>query len=389
MATATGVLIVAGPEAPLEESWGFRGFAAVLAVAFGAVGVLISLRVPGHRIGWLLIAIGLSAALVGFSVEYAAYGLAVRPGSLPGALVFGWLVSWAWVPFASLCSIFLPLFFPDGQLPSPRWRPVALFGVLAVILVSGSLAVLPGPIDNAPYLDNPLGLPAERYDDILAVSYVGFLLLCAAILLSTAALVLRFRRSRGVERQQMKWLAAAAVFAALTLAGPGVLVNIVVTGQPRNSTIKATEILTILSLATIPMATGIAILRYRLYDIDRVLSRTIAWGLVSAVLIGLFVAIVLALQGLLAPVTGGDTLAVAASTLLVAGLAQPIARRVQAAVDRRFFRARYDAGRAADNLAQRLRAEVDLDAIRRDVAGTVIDTMHPMATSLWIRRAGG
>jgi hypothetical protein len=334
-----------------------------------------------------MLAIGLWAALVGFTVEYAAFGLAVRPGSLPGAIVFGWLASWVWVPFAALCSTFLPLLFPNGRLASRRWRPVAWLAVLSIVVVSASLAVLPGPIDNAPYLDNPLGVRGELQDAAWAVSYVGFLLLCASIILSAAALVLRFRRSRGVERQQMKWLAAAAVFAALTLAGPGVLANIVVTGQPRNSTIKATEILTILSLMTIPIATGVAILRYRLYEIDRVLSRTIAWAVVSALLVSVFVGVVLALQGLLASFTGGGTLAVAASTLLVAGLAQPVARRVQAAVDRRFFRARYDAGRAADNLAQRLRAEVDLDAIRSDLAGTVIETMHPMATSLWIRRA--
>jgi hypothetical protein len=265
---------------------------------------------------------------------------------------------------------------------------VALLATLSIAIVSGSLAVLPGPIDNAPYLDNPLGLPADRYSEAQAVSYAGFLLLCAAILLSAASLVLRFRRSRGATRQQMKWFAAAAVFGALTLAGPGVLVNIVLTGQPRNSTIKATEILTIFSLLTIPAATGIAILRYRLFDIDRVLSRTIAWAMISTLLVGLFVAAVLALQGLLAPITGGSTLAVAASTLMVAGLAQPVARRVQRTVDRRFFRSRYDAGRATEMLAGRLRSEVDLEAIRDDVAGTIAGTVRPSHAGVWIRRGG-
>jgi hypothetical protein len=341
--------------------------------------------VPGNRIGELMIAIGLAAAVVAFCVEYAAFGILTRAGSLPGAVAAAWLVSWVWVPFATLVAPFLLLVFPDGQLLSPRWRPVALLGAVAAILISVSLAARPGPINNAPYLDNPLGVPPGWADLAFGASVAGFGLLGAAIMLAAVSLVLRYRRAGGVARQQLKWFAAAAVFAGLMLVGPGTLLNVAVSGNPARSSVKGFEVLTIAGFLAIPVATGIAILRYHLFDIDRVLSRTITWGAVTVILAVLFVAAVLAFQALLAPVTGGNTLAVAASTLVVAGLAQPIARRIQAAVDQRFFRARYDATRTVESFAARLRGEVDLGAIRDDVVTTVGSSMQPSHAAIWIR----
>jgi hypothetical protein len=388
LAVATAVLIVAAPDAPLGEAWGVRGFAAVLGVAFSAVGALIGLKVPGHRIGALLLLIGVWACLTGFVIEYAAFAIAVHPGSLPFAYFVGWLATWVWVPFATLATTFLLLLFPTGRLISARWRPAAALSALGILFICVLLALYPGEVDNAPYIDNPLVIPRAWEQPVVALTYVAFVVLALAIVLSALSLVVRYRRSTGIARQQLKWFASAAVFAGLTFAGPGTLVNILLAGNPRNASLKVTEILTILSLATIPIATGIAILRYHLYEIDRVLSRTISWAVVSVLLVALFVGLILALQGLLSPLTGGSTVAVAASTLLVASLAQGITRRVQAAVDRRFFRARYDSSLTVDSFAARLRSEVDLAAIRGDVVETISGTVRPSQTGLWIRGGG-
>jgi hypothetical protein len=381
----TGLLVVAGWSSPPPGTWGFRGFAAILAMAFGGVGFVITSRVGGNRVGVLLIAIGLSAAVVAFTIEYAAYGIVTNPGSLPGAVGAAWLVAWDWVLFATLVAPFLLLLFPDGHLPSRAWRPVAALGVVAAILIVVSMAFRPGPINNAPYIDNPAGVPEAWAGAMFALALAGFVLLAATIALAALTLVLRYRHAGGVARQQLKWFASAAVFAGGVLVGPGTLLNIAVTGDPARSSVKGFEVLTILGFLLIPLATGIAILRYRLYDIDRVLSRTIAWSLASLLLALLFVGVVLALQGLLTAVTGGGTLAVAASTLLVAGLARPIAGWIQAAIDRRFFRARYDGARTVDAFAARLRAEVDLGSIRGDILETVATTVRPGHAELWIR----
>jgi len=190
-----------------------------------------------------------------------------------------------------------------------------------------------------------------------------------------------------VARQQLKWFAAAGVFAGFTLLGPGTLLNYLVSGDPTQSRIKATEILTIFAIGTIPVATGVAILRYRLYDIDRILSRTVAWAGIMVVLVATFVGLVIGLQALLEPITGGGTLAVAGSTLVVAAATQPLARRVQAGVDRRFFRGRYDAARTVDSFAGRLRSEVDLQSIEHDVHATLSGTVNPVHVAVWIRAA--
>jgi hypothetical protein len=393
---ATAILIVVtvsiiavAPDAPLRQAWGFRGFAAILAVAFGAVGALVSLRVPGNRIGALLVAIGLSAAIVAFAVEYAAYGLVVAPGSVPLALPVGWLVTWVWVPFAGLATTFLLLLFPDGHLPSPAWRPAVRLATASIVLTSTGLALQPGPIDNAPYLDNPLEIPGAWASAVEAMTTFGFGLLAVAVLVSAGSLAQRFRRSTGAARQQLKWFAAAAVFAGVTLAGPGTLLNIVVSGSPATSTVKAFEILTILSFLSIPVATGIAVLRYHLYEIDRLISRTIGWAIVTGLLVGTFVLLVLGLTSFVEPLTGGNTLVIAGSTLVVAALFNPVRTRVQRAVDRRFDRSRYDGERLLAAFGERLRDEVDLAAISADVLATVDAAVRPSAAGLWLRERDG
>ncbi len=385
LVAAMGILILVAPNAPLEDAWGFRGGAALLAVAFGGVGALIAFRVPGNRIGALLVAIGFWAAAIGFSAEYAAYGLVVAPGSVPFALAASWLATWVWVPFAGLPTTFLVLVFPDGQLLSPRWRPVAWLAAAAIVITSAAMALLPGPINNVPSLDNPLGVSPSTAPAIQAVAWLGFVLLATAVVLSAASLVLRVRRSAGVARQQLKWFAAAAVFAGLTLAGPATLFNLAITGDPAAPTVKAFEVLTMIALLLVPIAVGIAVLRYRLYEIDRLISRTIGWAIVTGLLVTAFVALILALSSILEPLTGGSTLAVTGSTLVTAALFAPLRNRVQRAVDRRFDRGRYDGERLLAAFGERRRNEVDLVMISDDVLATVDRAVRPSHVGLWLR----
>ena len=214
---------------------------------------------------------------------------------------------------------------------------------------------------------------------------LGFVLLAIAVVLSAASLVLRVRRSAGVARQQLKWFAAAAVFAGLTLAGPATLFNLAITGDPSAPTVKAFEILTMVALLLVPIAVGIAVLRYRLYEIDRLISRTISWAIVTGLLVAAFVVLILALSSILEPLTGGSTLAVTGSTLVTAALFAPLRNRVQRAVDRRFDRSRYDGERLLAAFGERRRNQVDLVMISDDVLATVDAAVRPSHAGLWLR----
>ena len=340
---------------------------------------------PGNRIGGLLVAIGFLAAAIGFSAEYAVYGLKVAPGSVPFALAASWLATWVWVPFAGLPTTFLVLLFPDGRLPSARWRPAAWLAAVAICVTAAAMALLPGSINNVPSLDNPLGVSPSSAPAVEALAALGFVLLAIAVVLSATSLVQRVRRSAGVARQQLKWFAAAAVFAGLTLAGPATLFNLAVTGDPSAPTVKAFEILTIFALLLVPIAVGIAVLRYRLYEIDRLISRTIGWAIITGLLVGAFVVLILALSSLLEPLTGGSTLAVTGSTLVTAALFAPLRNRVQRAVDRRFDRSRYDGERLLGAFAERRRNQVDLVMINDDLLATVDAAVRPSQAGLWLR----
>jgi hypothetical protein len=380
-------LILAGRSADVGHIWGFRGFAVLFAVTFGTVGALINMRVPGNRIGYLFALLGVLSAVQEVIAAYVVLGVLVSPGSLPAATSLAWVVSWNWVPLAGIGTTFLLLLFPTGHLLSQRWRPAAWLAVAGIVLTALALAFIPGPITNAPYLDNPLGLTGAR-DAMFRLSALGFVVLAVAIALAAASMVMRFRRAVGVEREQLKWFASAGMFAGIVLIGPGTLFNVGTGAVPGTSGSKASEILTIVALTSIPVAAGVAILRYRLYDIDRIVSRTIAYAAVTGILVAVFTAVVIAFQALLDPVTSGQTIAVAGSTLVVLAIFQPVLRRVRTAVDRRFYRARYDAERTAAAFSERLRQEVDLGAVTTDLADTTRVALAPQALDVWIRRAG-
>ena len=374
IACAAAALVVLDRSSELQTTWGFAGFGVLMAITFGTVGLLISVRVRGNRIGWLFAAIGLGSALQELIAAYVRYGGLVAPGSLPWVGQIAWFETWDWVPVAGGATTFLLLLFPDGRPPTPRWRPVAGLAAGAILVASIFLSIQPGPIDSVEFVDNPLGLNIGELAGPLGGTAFGALVL--AVVLSAMSMVVRFRRSRLIERQQLKWFASAAVVAGLIFAGLGAV----------DSGNKAFQILTIVALLGLPISAGIAILRYRLYDIDRIISRTIAYALVSAVLLATYGALIVVLQAPLAAVTGSETILVALSTLVIATLFQPVLRHVRGAVDRRFDRRRYDADRTASAFADRMRNEVDIDRVTADLHGTTVAALAPVRIAVWVRR---
>jgi hypothetical protein len=342
----------------------------------GGAGTLIASRRPANPIGWLFSVGSLLLVCTLFAHEYGRRA-DLGSGSLPGAEVFMWLQSWLWAPPLGAIAIFAFLLFPDGRLPAGRWRPLALFAAGSLALLVPIFALQPGPLQDFPDHQNPFGL--EVLAGVLhAAQFVAFALFVIAIAASAASLPVRLRRARGEERQQLKWFAYAAIMAGIVIAVVG----------PFWETYPALRVLVGAAFAALALAIGSAILRYRLYDIDVVINRTLVYGSVTAVLAGAYLGLVLVFQLVFRPLTEENSLAVAVSTLAVAALFRPARNRVQALVDRRFYRRRYDAQRTLESFASRLREEVDLDALRAELTGVVAETMQPSHVSLWVRSWG-
>jgi len=377
-------LLAATRDVHLPESWGFRGAQVLAAGTCGTVGIIVTLRRPDNRIGWIFIVIGLLFAVEAFVEAYAIASLTIASGPLPAMPAIAWLLTWMWVPAAFLALIFLPLLFPTGRLLSRTWRPVAWMGAAGMTLVTIAAAVTPGPVQQSPFIENPLvidGLDRGRADSLtgLAMSVVFI-----SIALAVVSLVRRYRSAADDVRRQIRWFALSAA-----IAGPIFVMYVLsyLFGAPTPVT-KATEVAVVLSILGMPVAAGLAVLRYRLFEIDRIISRTIAYGVVTAVLVATYTAIVLVLQGPLQAVTGGETISVALSTLAAATLFQPLRARVQRSVDRRFDRARFDAERTAASFAERLRDEVALETVVAELGETVRGSLKPDGLGLWLRGTG-
>jgi hypothetical protein len=362
------------PEAQRTVPGTIAAYAAVLlaTVSSATVGAVLASRRPRHPVGWLLLGVGLAVALSLLVEWYAKYGLVVRPGSLPAA---EYLVGFAAFSFTAVwlaCAGFVLLLTPTGSLPSPRWRWWARVAAAAPVLVTVASAIQPDPL--APdWYGNPLAVPALAR--MLVVPGVAALVVVlVSVLVGAGSLVGRFRRARGVERLQLRWLALAAALAA------GLLLVALVAGYLG----KDAVVLACLSMcvALLPLATGAAILRYRLYDLDRIISRTLAYGLLTLLLGGGYAALVLGLGQLLGR---SSSLVVAAATLAVAALFQPARRRVQDVVDRRFNRRRYHAAQTIAAFSARLRDQVDLDTLAIELEAVADRTMEPTMLSLWLR----
>ena len=344
-------------------------------VTLPTVGAILAILRPRNPIGWIFLAGGTAFILGIFSTEYV--GRAVDTGlPLPGVVFVDWIGAWASGLSFILLVIWVPLLFPDGQLPGPRWRPFAgAAAVITVLAVIGGAVAPNVPLGYTGRLPNPIGFGGPLGDVAVAIDIAGLPLLALFGLISFASLAVRFRRAHVVERQQLKWflLAVGYLFAAIVVA----LVT------QNEVAWYALEV----GFAALPIAVGFAVLRYRLYDIDRIISRTVAYATVTAILAIVFVGGILLFQAVLSSQIRGNSVSVAASTLIAASLFQPLRRGIQTRVDRRFNRARYDAERTVAAFSIRLRDDVDLESLRTDVQSVVVQTVAPASMALWIRPA--
>ena len=367
---------------------------ALLFLAFPFVGALIASRRPQNPIGWILLADGLLWMFLTVIDSYNRYGVA-GPGSVPFPVTIGALANTLlWVPTVGLLGIYTILLFPDGKLPSRRWRPLAWFSAAVIVLLSVTGTLAPGPLENQGGVRNPFGLEALPW--LVVATYVITPLLPLCILASAVSMVLRFRRSRGEERQQIKWIAFAASFVGLlylTAMVTGVIFTTALSGD--GSSLPSPPwwfdllfSVAVLGFAGVPVAIGFAVLKYRLYDIDIIINRTLVYGSLTATLIALYFGSVVTTQAILRALTGQTEqpqLAIVVSTLVIAALFNPLRRRIQSFIDRRFYRRKYDARKTLEAFSARLREETDLETLNNELAGVIRETMQPAHVSLWLR----
>ena len=338
------------------------------------VGAVLAWRRPENPIGWLLSAFGLLGALNAFVNAYATRATTIAPGSLPGADVAVWFQSWEWAVYIGILSTAF-LLFPSGHLPSPRWRlPLAaIWVVVAVICVSIALFSSASTPEEQVGYRNPFAVAILwEYPPFMPLMYV-------VPSIGAVSLVARARRAQGDERQQLKLVGfAVAVFAVMVLGYALQALGLQLIDQ------GVGDLIFYVATAGLPLSIGIAILRYRLYDIDLIISRTLVYGALTAILAAAYVAAIAVLQVALRPFTQEDQLAIAASTLVVAALFQPLRARIQRAVERRFNRRKYDAAKTLETFGARMRDQVDLQTLRAEVVGAARETVQPRVASLWL-----
>jgi hypothetical protein len=343
--------------------------------AFMVVGALVVARRPSNAIGWLFSAAGLLALTLSLATEYTQYAYLTRPGALPGAILAAWYLAWGAFPLFILTFTFTLLLFPTGRLLSPRWRPIAWLTAIDLTAITVLAALRPTlTVGEERVIANPIGIQGLPHPEQGVVGAVLIGLFTVAALAACASLVLRFRRAQGEERQQLKWFAYVATLMVMSSVVGGML-------YPAGGDVGAA-----ITIALLPVAAGIAILRYRLYDIDRLISRTLTYGLLTAILGLGYAGTVLILGQVFGGVADNPpSWAVAGATLAVAALFQPARRRIQQAVDRRFNRRKYDAAKTINAFGVRLRDELDLDTLAAELLGVVNHTMQPTRLSLWLR----
>lgn len=373
-AVLVGIVLLAGGSAsgPSQAILGLG------TCAFLAIGVLIVQRRPGNAVGPALFILGVYIS--GYIVADWFIG---QPGPPAGAAIFAWLISISDGPGFALVILAI-LVFPDGRLPSPRWRPVLGVAAVASVLIPAGAGFQPGPLSYYPAIPNPFGVAG--YPGI-GIASAGYLLVAILAVLAAASLVVRWRGASDQRKAQLKWVAAAAAVLAIS--------QVAITATAGRQTDQAfgrvtmnelAVLLSIVAFSIFPLAVGIAVLRYRLYEIDRIISRTLTYGALTVVLAAAYVAGLLATQAILAPFTSRTgPIPVIASTLVVFVLFQPARRRLKAAMDRRFNRSRYDALRTVEDFATRLRDEVDIDRLSREIATVVEETLAPVQTRIWLR----
>jgi len=346
------------------------------AITSAVVGAVVASRRPRNPVGWFFLGSSMSLTLAEFTSEYALYGLRTEPGSLPFAQVMAWPQTWLWVPGVSLSLIFLPLYFPNGRLLSRRWRWVVRLAAAFCVYSTVVSAFLSNIADSEAGIANPL-LVAARGPVVQLLNDFELVFMIVVILAAAASLVVRFWRSRGEERQQMKWLTYVAA-----------LMPVLIVLTTRFPEVLAVEYVAGVVFASVPVVVGIAVLKYRLYDVDLIINRTLVYGALTVTLVLVYLAGVATTQVVFRFVTGQEQqsqLAIVGSTLVIAALFNPLRRRIQAFIDRRFYRKKYDAKETLETFAAKLRDETDLDRLGDELVSVVGGAMQPEHVSLWLR----
>jgi hypothetical protein len=345
--------------------------------AFAVVGSLLTIKRPANPVGWIVASVALLVGLFHAGDSYTAYVVVTQPRPDALAVVCAWVGGWYWFVILALALVYLPLLFPDGRLPSRHWLPVAVIpgiATLATIMLAALSESL--PVNEAPgyRIDNPIGIEGIGFvENLPIVSDVLTGVLAVGVLGAAASVIVRFRHSGGVERQQLKrfvYAAAIMIVAAVSAPLPDVVDNVLFGAV----------------FIALPTSIGIAVLRYRLYDIDLLINRTLVYGSLTATLVGVYFGSIVLLQRVFVVFTGERaTLAVVASTLAIAALFNPLRWRIQGLVDRRFYRSKYDAAKTLEAFSARLREETDLEALNSDLVRVISETMQPAHVSLWLR----
>lgn len=369
----TGAVVAAiGPTPPVELTTQLVNVFSVSIVAYGLLGALIATRRPDNRLGWVFSGIAFVHSISYLCAVLAAYLIYRGPEPAPAGVLLGWTFIWTanlhYVPSGTLVF----LLFPDGRLPSSRWRAVLWLTVASMAGLAVATALLPGPLVVFTSVENPFGVAGALP---LALAGISFLVGGGCAIASVGSLFVRYRRANGIERQQIKWyLYGGAVAMAAVVA-------IIALGLPlASATVLSSEATIIIAAAA-----AVAIFRHHLYDIDQLINRTLVYAITTGGLAIAFFGSVVVLQSLLSALTGGSELSVAASTLGTLALGGPVRRRAQDGVDRRFYRSRFDAARTVDEFTVRLRDQVDLDAVRADLIRTVHQTVQPTHARVWLR----
>jgi hypothetical protein len=375
-------LTVVGSVLALSQGDLFDGLIWLGMTVIASVGALLALRRPDNSIGWMLLVAAVLIALSGALEGYASSS--EDTSSLTGGALVVWVDSWIFFVWLGLLAFGIPVLFPDGRPPSRRWRAFLWAGAaLAAVAIVGTAFGTPVmEWDADDELANPFAIQGAVGDALEGAATVGEVLFALAVLVGAGGLVARLRRARGVERQQLKWfvLAGSVMLAGLAPAGAGETL-----GAPAWVGNVGWSLFLLGLIVGLPVSIAIAVLRYRLYDIDMVIRRTLVYAALTGTLVACYLAGVLLLQLALGPLTEDNDLAIAGSTLAAAAVFRPARARIQELVDRRFYRRKYDAAQTVESFGARLRDQVELEALSADLRAVVADTVQPAHISLWLR----